>query len=120
MFHVRNLPTWLLASIVPLVAAIAVIVTLTATSESSVAAAANTIVIKDFLYSPEPLQAKAGVAVTVTYGDDTVHTVTADDKSFDTGDISGGAKGTITIDKPGKYTYHCDIHNYMTGTIEVS
>ena len=80
----------------------------------------NTIVIKDFLYSPEPLHAKAGVALTVTNTDDTVHTVTADDKSFDTGDISGGAKGTITIDKPGKYAYHCDIHNYMTGTIEVS
>ena len=58
--------------------------------------------------------------MTVDNGDDTMHTVTADDKSFDTGDIDGGAKGTITIDKPGKYTYHCDIHNYMTGVIEVT
>jgi len=117
---VRNLPTWLLASIVPVVAAVAVVVTLTTTSETSAAIAPNTIVIKNFLFSPAPLQAKAGVAVTVTNADDTAHTVTADDKSFDTGDIDGGAKGTITIAKPGKYAYHCDIHNYMTGVIEVS
>ena len=120
MSRLRNLPTWLLALVVPAIAAIAVIVTLSTTSESSVALAPNTIAIKDFVYQPEPIQVKAGVAVTVDNGDDTIHTVTADDKSFDTGDIEGGAKGTITIDKPGKYTYHCDIHNYMTGVIEAT
>ena len=120
MSHVRNAPTWLLALVVPVIAAIAVIVTLTTTSDNSAALAPNTIVIKDFVYQPEPLQVKAGVAVTVSNADDTKHTVTADDKSFDTGDIDGGAKGTITIDKPGKYTYHCDIHNYMTGVIEAT
>ena len=50
--------------------------------------------------------------------DSTVHTLTADDKSFDTGNLDGGAKASITIAKPGKYAYHCEIHNYMTGTIE--
>ena len=120
MTHVRDLPTGLLALIVPVIAAIAVIVTLTTTSDDSVAIAPNTIAIKDFNFQPEPLQVKAGVTVTVANGDDTRHTVTADDKSFDTGDIDGGGKATITIDKPGKYTFHCDIHNYMTGVIEVT
>ena len=120
MARVQTLPTWLLALVVPVIAAIAVIVTLSTTSDDSVALAPNTIAIKDFIFQPAPLQVKAGVTVTVDNGDDTMHTVTADDKSFDTGDIDGGAKGTITIDKPGKYTYHCDIHNYMTGVIEVT
>jgi len=120
MSHVRNLPTWILALVVPMFAATAVIVTLTTTSDNSVAIAPNTIAIKDFIFQPEPLQVKAGVTVTVANGDNTRHTVTADDKSFDTGDIDGGGKATITVDKPGKYTYHCDIHNYMTGVIEAT
>jgi plastocyanin len=120
MSHLRNAPTWLLALVVPVIAAIAVIVTLTTTSDNSVAIAPDTIVIKDFIFKPEPLQVKAGITVTVANGDDTRHTVTADDQAFDTGDINGGGTGTITIDKPGKYTYHCDIHNYMTGVIEAT
>ena len=60
-----------------------------------------------------------GTEITVTNNDSVAHTVTVDDKSFDTGDLAGGAKGTITIKSPGKYAYHCDIHNYMTGVIEV-
>ena len=61
---------------------------------------------------------KAGSTLTVTNDDGTQHTLTADDKSFDTGDLDGGAKATVKIGAPGKYAYHCDIHNYMTGTIE--
>ena len=58
--------------------------------------------------------------MTVTNDDGTAHTLTADDGRFDTGDLDGGKQTTITIDKPGKYAYHCDIHNYMTGVIEAS
>ena len=118
MRAVRTLPTWFLALIVPAIAAIAVIVTLSATSDNSVALAPNTIEIKDFTFNPGTLQAKVGVPITVLNDDHTKHTVLADDKSFDTGDISSGGKATFTIDKPGRYTYHCNIHNYMTGVIE--
>ena len=50
--------------------------------------------------------------------DGAAHTLTADDGSFDTGNLDGGASATITIDAPGRYAYFCDIHNYMTGVIE--
>jgi plastocyanin len=69
-------------------------------------------------FSPSPLVVKAGAAVTVTNDDGTVHTLTADDGTFDTGNLDGGAKKTVTIDAPGTYAYHCNIHTYMTGTIE--
>ena len=120
MSNLRNLPTWALALVVPFVAAIAVIVTLAATSDNSAALAPNTIAIKDFTFAPGPLEAKVGVRIKVVNDDQTEHTVLADDKSFDTGDIRGGGTATFTIDKPGKYTYHCDIHNYMTGVIEAT
>ena len=58
--------------------------------------------------------------MTVTNDDGAAHTLTADDGKFDTGDLDGGKQATITIDEPGTYAYHCDIHNYMTGVIEAS
>jgi len=122
-----RLPTIVLALVVPLVALVTVLVTLNVTDDSSSSAAGGgstksgsgtAIAIKNFQYSPNPITVKVGAKVVVTNDDGTVHTLTADDKSFDTGDLDGGAKQTITIDKPGKYAYHCAIHNYMTGTIE--
>ena len=108
---------------------IAVIVTLNATSDdagsgasgsTTSAGTAKAVVIKDFAFAPTPLRVSAGAAVTVTNDDGAAHTLTADDGKFDTGRLDGGKQATITIDEPGTYAYHCDIHNYMTGVIEAS
>ena len=122
-----RLPTLALAVMVPLVALVSVVVTLNVTDDSSGAApravggsggTGTAISIKNFQYSPNPISVKVGAKVTVTNDDGTVHTLTANDGQFDTGDLDGGASGTITITAPGTYKYICDIHNYMTGTIE--
>lgn len=123
---IRKVPTIVLALIVPVIAVIAVLVTLNATSDdassasssSGKAAAGTAVSIKNFQFSPDPIVVKAGSMLTVSNDDGTLHTLTADDKSFDTGDLDGGAKANVEIGGPGKYAYHCDIHNYMTGTIE--
>jgi plastocyanin len=125
-----RVPTIVLALVVPLVALVTVLVTLNVTDDSTSAASSSgrggksgsgtAISIKNFQYSPDPITVKAGAVVTVTNDDGTVHTLTADKGQFDTGDLDGGAKGAITIDAPGTYTYHCSIHNYMTGTIEAT
>ncbi|HEY3670103.1 MAG TPA: cupredoxin domain-containing protein [Acidimicrobiia bacterium] len=122
-----RVPTIALAVVVPLVALVTVVVTLNVTSNdaSSASGAAkgattpNSITIANFQFSPDPLVVATGTEVTVTNDDGTVHTVTATDKSFDTGDLDGGASATITLAKAGTYKYFCNIHNYMTGTIEV-
>ncbi|MET0627710.1 MAG: cupredoxin domain-containing protein [Acidimicrobiia bacterium] len=122
----RRLPTVVLALIVPVVAFVAAVITLNVTSSpgasSATSSAANgtTITIKDFNFSPKALRVKVGVSVKVTNADDTDHTVTAADGSFDTGTLGGGEQASITIDAPGTYKYFCDIHNYMTGTIEAT
>ena len=74
--------------------------------------------MKNLAYLPRKLEIVAGTTVAWKNDDPLDHSVTADDKSFDTGEIHGGGIATFTIAKPGKYTYHCDIHNYMTGVIE--
>jgi len=80
----------------------------------------DTIVIKNFAFVPASLTVAPGTKVTVINQDQAPHTVTADDKSFDTGTIVGGQRGDITAPtRPGHYPYLCTIHQYMTGTLIV-
>jgi plastocyanin len=57
--------------------------------------------------------------VTFVNRDTVTHTVTALDKSFDSGDIKAGETWTHTFSTPGNYSYVCIYHSYMKGTIEV-
>ena len=80
----------------------------------------GSIKIVNFAFTPNLVRVKSGQSVTVTNDDSAVHTIKADDKSFDSKDLSQGKSYTFTAGKPGKYTYICDIHQYMKGTLEVS
>lgn len=79
----------------------------------------NAIVIEDFKFQPETLKAKVGDKIMVTNSDSAPHTATAKDDSFDTETLEAGASGTITLAKAGTIDYVCNIHDYMSGTIEV-
>jgi plastocyanin len=82
---------------------------------------ATVITIKNFEFAPQPLNAKPGAEVTVKNDDGTTHTLTADDKSFDTGEVNGGKSAKITLPgKAGTVAYHCEIHDFMKGSIEVT
>jgi plastocyanin len=115
-------PTWFLALAVPLVALIAVLVTrvVEGPSESTVArAGANTVVIKQFAFHPPKLTLAKGTILKVTNADDTVHTLSARDDSFGTGELDGGKSATIALEQAGTFRYFCEIHNFMTGTLVV-
>lgn len=82
--------------------------------------APNTIVIKNFSFEPASLTVAPGTRVTVLNEDQTAHTLTAGDKSFDAGTIAGLQRAEITAPrKPGSYPYLCLIHQYMIGTLVV-
>jgi plastocyanin len=89
------------------------------TTSPSGPADAATITIKTFKFG-DPITVKAGATVTVKNADMTTHTVLADDKSFDTGDIAGGSDATFVAPNAGTYEFHCNIHNYMRGTLNVT
>jgi plastocyanin len=89
------------------------------TKGASSSPAGSTITIKNFSFGA-PITVKTGAMVTVENTDTTAHTVTADDMSFDTGPIEPGKTATITVSKAGTVKFHCDIHNYMTGSIQVT
>jgi plastocyanin len=88
--------------------------------KASSRSAGTTITIHNFTFGPATLKVAAGTNVTVKNADDTDHTVTAVDGSFDTGPIHAGKSATFTVSKSGTIKYHCNIHNYMNGTIQVS
>jgi plastocyanin len=61
-----------------------------------------------------------GAIVHVINKDSVTHTLTATGGQFNTGDISGGQTKTFTAPmKAGTYSYICNIHQYMMGTIVV-
>lgn len=78
------------------------------------------VTIKSFMFRPNPLNARVGQTLSVSNGDTTPHTFTADDHGFDSGTIAAGGVQRVTLTRPGTVSYHCSIHNFMTGVIHVS
>jgi plastocyanin len=46
--------------------------------------------------------------------------VTADNDAFDSGAFGAGASFQLTAGAPGTYTYFCEIHPFMKGTLTVT
>jgi len=72
-------------------------------------------------YSPDPVTVVIGVNNTVTWtnNDSAPHTVTANDGSFDSGNMAPSATFTFTFTTPGTYHYHCIYHPWMVATVIV-
>ena len=81
---------------------------------------AYTVDIKGFAFSPKEIELEAGEELTITNDDSTEHTFTLDDGSYDSGHIEAGSTVTHTFDEAGSYSYHCEIHASMKGTVTVS
>ncbi len=83
-------------------------------------AADQSVAISGFSYSPASVTVSVGDTVTWTNSDAQAHTATADDASWDTGNIGGsGGTGAVTFATAGTFPYHCNIHPQMTGTVTV-
>jgi FtsP/CotA-like multicopper oxidase with cupredoxin domain len=82
---------------------------------------ARQIVLTDNRFLPERLTVPAGSTVTwVNYGAN-VHTITAEDGSFDSGPVAPGGVFAFSFARPGDYPYLCRPHRRggMTGTVVV-
>lgn len=79
----------------------------------------NTVELKDFSFNPKTITVKVGDKVTIKNSDIAGHSVTADDKSFDSGVLNQGESTTVTFDKAGTFGFHCTPHPNMTLTVVV-
>jgi quinohemoprotein ethanol dehydrogenase len=79
----------------------------------------GTIHIADYFFTP----VRTGISVgdTLTFGNDgsVIHTATANDGSWDTGDIPSGQVVSLTVNTAGTYGYSCSPHPWMIGQIVV-
>jgi plastocyanin len=82
-------------------------------------APANTIVMKNFDFSPMSMTIKAGSSVTWKNLDGEPHTVTSVDGLFRSGALDENDSYTFKFDKPGTYKYLCSIHPRMRAAIIV-
>jgi plastocyanin len=89
------------------------------TAPSGEAARSEKVDIVEFTYGPDPVVVQEGGKVIWMNEDTAPHTATADDGSFDTGTIERGKLKSETFKKAGTYTYFCQIHPTMHGTVEV-
>lgn len=80
---------------------------------------AEKVEIVEFAYDPEPVTVQVGGKVIWQNEDTAPHTATADDGSFDTGTLEKGKLKSETFKQAGTYTYFCQIHPTMHGTVEV-
>jgi len=86
---------------------------------SGEAAKSEKVEIVEFAYQPDPVVVQVGGKVIWQNQDTAPHTATADDGSFDTGTIEKGKLGSATFKEAGTFTYFCEIHPTMHGTVEV-
>lgn len=80
----------------------------------------KTVSIQDFAYSAATLNITKGTTVTWTNNDAAAHTVTADDGSFDSGNIASGATYTHIFSEAGTIAYHCTYHPGMKASVVVA
>jgi plastocyanin len=83
-------------------------------------ASGNDVAIADFAFAPANLSVPTGETVTWTNMDDVAHTVSADNDAFDSGAFGAGTTFQLTAGPPGAYTYFCQIHPFMKGTLTVT
>ena len=79
----------------------------------------NAVSIKGFAFSVSTLNVASGTKVTWTNNDATTHTVTADDDSFNSGDLAPGQTYSRTFSTAGTFNYHCIYHSMMKASVVV-
>ncbi len=70
-------------------------------------------------FGTNPLTVPAGTTVSWLNNDSTTHTANDDGGAWNSGNIAPGSRFNFTLQSAGRFTYHCQIHPGMTGTIVV-
>jgi plastocyanin len=76
------------------------------------------VLIRGMAFNPPESHIRPGEEVTWVFSDRAPHTVTADNKSFDSGERQTG-EFRLRFDQPGTYSYHCTLHPDMKGRVIV-
>jgi plastocyanin len=89
------------------------------TSAASPAKGRVSVAVSGYAFHPATITVAPGAKIEFTNHDQTAHTATSTKTAFDTGTLKPGQSATVTVTKPGTYTYYCQFHAFMRGTIVV-
>ena len=78
-----------------------------------------TVTISNFSFAPEETTVPVGTTIVFKNGDDTIHSVVADDGSFHSPALDTDDEYSFTFSKAGVFSYHCGLHPFMQGKITV-
>ncbi|MBI2325361.1 MAG: cupredoxin domain-containing protein [Chloroflexi bacterium] len=91
---------------------------------AATAAAGDAVTVQGFTFKPDTLGVPVGTTVTWTNRDSTPHTTTSGASGTKDGKWRGDVRGSggtfsFTFAQAGTYTYFCELHEDMKGTITV-
>jgi plastocyanin len=78
-----------------------------------------TIRIQNLAWSADSVVVPRGTTIEWRNDDPLPHTATADDASWDSGEIAPGGAWRVRLDRPGRFAYHCTPHPFMRAVIIV-
>jgi plastocyanin len=70
-------------------------------------------------FGQNPLTVSIGTTVSWLNNDNTTHTSVADGSQWSSGNVAPAGRFNFTFTSAGRFTYHCQIHPNMVGTIIV-
>ena len=82
-------------------------------------AAQHSVVIENMQFNPPQLTVHRGDRIVWVNKDLFPHTVTAVNKTFDSGSIAAGSSWSYVARSSGEFAYGCTFHPTMKGTIKV-
>ena len=89
------------------------------TGVSAATGVTHVVEIRNLKFMPQSLTVQAGDRVRWINRDIAPHTATADDGSWDTGELSLGEDATIEITVTQSIDYFCAFHPHMRGTLRL-
>ena len=79
----------------------------------------HTVVIEAMQFSPQKLEVNVGDTIVWKNKDPFPHTVTAEDRSFDSGNIAENRTWKLKARKMGAVSYSCKLHSTMKANLVV-
>jgi len=75
--------------------------------------------MRTMTFAPNRLEIAAGTTVRWTNNDQLVHTISADDGSWDSGPVEPGKSWSHTFTQAGEFAFHCTPHPFMKAVVVV-
>jgi plastocyanin len=93
--------------------------TLAAAGSTTVNIAGGASTLTTTAFGQNPLTIAVGTTISWLNDDSITHTSDADANQWSSGNIPPGGRFNSTFPSAGRFTYHCQIHPNMVGTIVV-